>query len=101
MKPTSDLHGLPTSLTNMYCLLSSGEACTQFQEKNSYTLYLATLGATYINYSLTRHVQTLIKSQLHTYLGKEGCLVRLQSSIGYATIRGKTTVHFGSMDSKS
>ena len=33
---------------NMYCVHKSGEVCAQFQEKNSYTFYLATLGATYI-----------------------------------------------------
>jgi len=74
VKPTSDLRGLPTSHTR-YCLCKSGEVCTQFQE-NSYTFYLATLGAIYIGHSSMRHVHTLMKSQLYTYLGSEGRLVQ-------------------------
>ena len=34
----------PSWLSHIYCLHSSGEVCTQFQEKN---IYLTTLGATY------------------------------------------------------
>ena len=60
---------------NIYCLHKSGEVCTQFKEKNRYTLYLATLGATYISHSSMRHVQDLIKSQLYTYLSSKGRLV--------------------------
>jgi len=61
---------------NMYCLHKSGGVCTQFQGKtNRYTFYIATLGATYIGHSSTRHVHNLMKSQLCTYLSSKGHLV--------------------------
>jgi len=52
---------------SMYCLHKSGEVCTQFQEKTA--IHFATLGATYIGHSSTRHVHNSMKSQLYTYLG--------------------------------
>ena len=58
---------------NIFCLHKVGKVCTQFQEKNSYTFYLAMLGATYISHSL-RRVHNLMKSQLYAYLSSEGCL---------------------------
>ena len=58
------------------------KVCTQIPGKSSYPFYLATLGATYIHHSSTRHVHNLMKSQLYTYLCSEGCLVLLLSVAG-------------------
>ena len=59
-------------LHNMYCLHKSGKVCTQFQEKTA--IHFATLGAI-DRYSSTRHAHNLMKSQLYTYLGRDGRLV--------------------------
>ena len=45
------------------------------RKEDSYTFHLATLGATYIRHSSTRHVHNLMKSQLYTYLSSERRLV--------------------------
>ena len=56
-----DEKGLPPTLDTLHALGFLGFLpISQFQEINSYTFYLATLGATYTGHSSMRHVHNLM-----------------------------------------
>ena len=62
----------------MYRFHSSGEVCTQFQEKQLY-IFLAMLGVSYIGHSSMMHVYNLRKiSCALTYLVSKGRLILYQ-----------------------
>jgi len=106
LKPTSNLRGLPTSLTTYTCTVFINRAIDLYTipGKNSYTctFYLGTLGATCIGHNSTRHVHNLMKSQLYTYLGRRMLGTAFVGCRGWwamHAIRGKSTtcMHSGSL----